>query len=319
MKSVKQILSTTQLKVDKKECLEFYKKARSYYRNVDLAEELGSINKKLITQMFDMVDIKEREVDLLVPETTLDIKENYNKEFIDGILKVFKKYNYRIHATSSAEKIMKEGLLVRDDNKEINYTSFCLNDKTDNEILFTLFNDMHKGQKQIIVLDAQDEDLVEYKDKYKVPTERIKCYIDIENQTVTYNPMFKSLNRDGERNCDRENQEILGNDKFQIDTIESQIRVFEQLNKTDSINEIENTNTRIYEYLMSLIQQIDNTIAVTNEEKEKLIYYVSQVDNDNFKALKLIKENEKKLGESLSKSVKPLDSSLSLDNTGDYF
>ena len=317
MKSVKQILSTTQLNIDNKEWLEFYKKASAYYKTADFSEDLSSINKKLVTRLFEIVDIKERVVDLSVPETTIDIKENYNKEFVDELLKVFQKYNYRIHATSNAENIMKEGLLVRDENKEISYTSFCLEDKTDNEILFTLFNEMHKGQKQIIVLDANNDDLVEYNNKYKVPTERIKCYIDIENQTITYNPHFKQLNRHGERNCDRENQEILGSEKFNIDSIESQIRVFESINKTDNINEIENTNTRIYEYIMSLISQLDNTIAITDEEKQKLIYYVSQVDNDVYKSLKKIKEQEKV--QDVKKNQTVAKNPTTLDNIEEFF
>ena len=42
-------------------------------------------------------------------------------------------------------------------------------------------------------------------------------------------------------------------------------------------------------------------IAITNEEKEQLIYYIAQVDNDVYKALKKIREQEKE--QSVIKSV----------------
>ncbi len=316
MKKIKRILSTTKLKISPKELDKFHSNACTYRNSVDQVEELSSINKKLVAEIFKLVEIEEREVSYLVPETTEEIRENYCQEFINAILNVFKKYNYRIHATSSAEKIMQEGLLVRDDNKEINYTSLPFNDKTDNEILYSLFNDMHKGQKQIIIIDAENEDLVEYKGKYKVPQERIKCYIDIETQTVTYNQNYKQLNRGGERVVERENEEIDASEILNFNSISSQILAFEYLNKTNTRADISETNTRIHEFLMELILQL-NKLIVTQEEKEKLIYYISQVDNDVYKSLKEIREREKTQTTMQTKVIS--NSKFNIENTDDLF
>ena len=295
----------------------FYDEVSRLYYKVDHVEELSGINKKIISKVFEYCELAEHEIEISVPESTIDIKQNYNPEFIAEILSAFNQYNYRIHATSNAESILQSGLLVRDSSKEINYTSLPFMNMTDNEILYNLFNNMHMGRKQIIVLDANNEDLIRYKGKYKVPVERIKCYIDIATQTVVQNSKYKPLNRAGERVVQASNDEIIPPQEKGF--IDKQIGIFKQHYHVDSTEEISRSNCEIYEYIMSLILQLSRgyNIIMSNEEKANLMYFVSQIDNDIYRSLKSISEQEK--SQQSAQSHMPNSDEVTMDNTDDLF
>ena len=298
-----------------------YKKYYEKYQSCDHEEELSKINKDMLADLKQVLKFEQGEIEELIPESTQEIKEKNNHDFIKGILEVFSKKNYRIHATKSADSILEKGLLVRDENRDINYTSFELNDLTDNEILYKLYNEMHKFQKQIVVMDADSSDLVEYKNKFLLPSERIKLYIDLEKQEIIKNPNYKELGRSNDRKVTRENVEIKS--ESEKDIYLNQIEVFEKILKTDSREEIGVANTEIYSFINGIMSNLARgKISLKQDVFDKICYYVAQIDNDVYKSLKVIKkqEEEKQIHWEEKRQKESIQNSgLSMDATDDLF
>ena len=284
-------------------------------------EELNLINKNLIFELKENIRFEERDVELFLPESSKEIKKKNNPEFIKEILKVFVDKNYRIHATSSADKILEKGLLLRSEIADLDHTSLIFNNLTDNEILYKLYNEMYRFQTQIIVMDADNCDLIEYNGKYLLPTERIKLYIDLEKQEIVKNPKFIDIGRSEDRIIDRENKEIEIPESDNI--YENQINIFERVLKVDSITEIENTNEEIYSFINGILINIERgKICLTKDTFNRLVYYIAQIDNDIHKSLKVIKIKEEKnqrILEEKNKNENILNSGLNMDSTEDLF
>lgn len=298
-----------------------YRKYQVLHGNCD-EEEMSTINKNFLTELKKHITFEEREVDLFLPESTKEIKEKNNPEFIKGILDVFSKKNYRIHATQSAEKILENGLLVRSFTPDLGHTSFALVNLTDNEILNKLYNEMHRYQTQIIVIDADDSDLVEYKGKYLLPSERIKLYIDLEKQEIIKNPKFKEdLERVDDRSVDRENKEIEISESENF--FKNQLDVFQKVLRTSSRDEIDNTNEEIYSFINAILLHLESgPVDLPKDIFDRLYYYVAQVDNDVYKSLKVIKRQEEEKQKQCKKQINKesvQNSELSLDATDDLF
>lgn len=246
----------------------------------------SELNKKLATKLVDLIEFQETEVEELFSEFTTDIKQNYKPEFIKGILSAFSDKNYRIHATSCvADKIMEEGLKVSSD--DIGHTSYAFADFTDNEILFELFNKMHRHQKQIMIIDASSEDLIpvegsENFSKHTIlPSERIKGYVDIDKQTVVFNPKFIPLNHVSDREVKKENVEITEEPYYNY--IEGELRGL-SLYKLETYEDLDEINRKVSDIISGILsigwggKSIEG--ITSKEQLDKLKYIVSQLNGD---------------------------------------
>ncbi len=197
-------------------------------------------------------------------ETVAEIRQNYDSKFIADILNLLAEHNYRFHATTidSAISIMQTGLKFTDVGitGDLNNTSVMLSNLTDDEILFGLFNKMHKYQKQIIVLKPNANATHLEGKHYIVSPDQIKGYIDIENQKVVINPKFELTPKEQQSDLRQINN---SNSRAEMPTaptinqmLDSTIDYLSNSIKIDGYKDIDNYNTEMYENIVWLFDVI---------------------------------------------------------------
>lgn len=218
---------------------------------------------KFFERLKKHVIAKEVKKQIMQEETVAEIRKNYKPEFIAEVLNIVSKYNYRFHATNSAsvESIMQSGLKFSDASLtgDLNNTSVALSNLSDDEILYNLFNRMHKYQKQIVVLSNDARVIHENGKHYLVPTNQIKGYIDIEHQKVVKNPEYISssvsqtdLRQIGQSNSNTDQQTQPTVNELMLSTVD-------YLNDTMQIHnyaDIDNYNAEMYHNIVWLYNSI---------------------------------------------------------------
>ena len=224
---------------------------------------------------------------IMKEETVAEIHQNYDSKFIADILNLVAEHNYRFHATTidSAKAIMQTGLKFTDAGMtgDLNNTSVMLSNLTDDEILFNLFNNMHKYQKQIIVLKPNAKATHLEGKHYIVSPDQIKGYIDIENQKVLDNPTFEFNQEERQLNL-RQKTNSSGEKERQTpptinQMLDSTIGYLNDNIKINGYKDIDNYNSEMYDNIVWLFDVIST--GRLNYDQELLEKYQSLMQKYN--------------------------------------
>lgn len=320
-------------KLDKKQCLivsnkEKLEKVINAVAEMNIRicyDELDEIRRalKLFDEAIKFVEqnasVKHVEFVNRIFETYDMITKNYSPEFINEIIKAFDGNGiYHVHG-GCGEKIIESGLIVgASSNGDLSHTCVPVGFKNPEAVLEAVLNWEHKDAKQMVLINAKNNDLIKENNKYQLDKKFIKCYIDSEIQQVVYNPNYVEV-------YPIKRSDSIGN--FNVDDVREYC-IASTLNDVELQKYIENQSffARQHDDLQSILASVLNGVisaevvnSAVAEFKKRQEFFRRQLPRLYEMAIKNVQSKPVEPAKAHKKTKKTSTEVLTIDNTQELF